>query len=135
MTAIVALGPGSSMPDWVEELELLEFGPAWGSLDEFEMLWMIERCAFARWRVVSKIGEAELLRIAVLPTHRRMGIATLLIAECSTYLAEIGCTILRLEVRASNTAAQKLYESIGWRQTGHRKAYYSDGEDGVLYFK
>jgi ribosomal-protein-alanine N-acetyltransferase len=35
-----------------------------------------------------------------------------------------------LEVRKSNLAAQKLYESIGFLTTGIRKAYYSDdGED------
>jgi ribosomal protein S18 acetylase RimI-like enzyme len=104
-------------------------------MDEFEMMWALEKRAFARWRVMPKIGEAELLRLAVSPAHRREGMATRLMSECSNQLSAIGCTALRLEVRASNTAAQKLYDSLGWRQANTRKAYYSDGEDGVVYFK
>jgi ribosomal protein S18 acetylase RimI-like enzyme len=135
MTNIVLFGPGSSVPGWAEELESLEFGQAWGPLDEFEMMWALGNRAFARWRVMPKIGEAELLRLAVSPANRREGMATRLMSECSSQLAAIGCAALRLEVRASNTAAQKLYESLGWRQENIRKAYYSDGEDGVVYFK
>jgi ribosomal-protein-alanine N-acetyltransferase len=38
-----------------------------------------------------------------------------------------------LEVRRSNLAAQKLYESMGFAVTGIRKGYYSDdGEDAFL---
>jgi ribosomal-protein-alanine N-acetyltransferase len=37
-----------------------------------------------------------------------------------------------LEVRKSNLAAQKLYESMGFLTTGVRKGYYSDdGEDAL----
>jgi ribosomal-protein-alanine N-acetyltransferase len=133
MTAIVVFGSGSSMPEWAEELESLEFGQAWGPLDEFEMMWALGKRAFARWRVMPKIGEAELLRLAVTPAHRREGMATRLMSECSKHLAATGCAMLRLEVRASNIAAQKLYESLGWRQENIRKAYYSDGEDGAVF--
>ena len=39
-----------------------------------------------------------------------------------------------LEVRASNTAARSLYESLGFCQTGLRRFYYSDpSEDAILY--
>jgi len=37
-----------------------------------------------------------------------------------------------LEVRQSNIAAQKLYQSMGFVTSGIRKGYYSDdGEDAV----
>ena len=37
-----------------------------------------------------------------------------------------------LEVRKSNLAAQKLYESVGFLTTGVRWGYYSDdGEDAL----
>ena len=37
-----------------------------------------------------------------------------------------------LEVRRSNVAAQKLYESVGFLSTGVRRGYYSDnGEDAL----
>jgi ribosomal-protein-alanine N-acetyltransferase len=38
-----------------------------------------------------------------------------------------------LEVRVSNIAAQKLYDSVGFMSRGLRKGYYSDdGEDAVI---
>jgi ribosomal-protein-alanine N-acetyltransferase len=38
-----------------------------------------------------------------------------------------------LEVRVSNIAAQKLYESTGFVSQGLRKGYYSDdGEDALI---
>jgi ribosomal-protein-alanine N-acetyltransferase len=41
---------------------------------------------------------------------------------------------MMLEVRASNTAAQKLYEKTGWEKVGVRRNYYSfPREDGILY--
>jgi len=133
MTHIQILGPGSLVPDWAEVLESLEFGSIWGPVDEFEMLWLMDGCAFARWRVVPKVGEAELLRIAVEQVHRRSGVAKRLMNECSEYLSANGCLSLHLEARASNMPAQKLYESLGWRCVSVRKAYYGDGEDAYLY--
>jgi len=41
-----------------------------------------------------------------------------------------------LEVRESNTGARRLYEEFGFRETGRRKAYYTNpSEDAVLYSK
>jgi ribosomal protein S18 acetylase RimI-like enzyme len=127
------LGPGSLVPGWAEALESGEFASAWGPLGEHEIMWLMDDRAFARWRAVLDIGEAELLRVAVAPSHRRSGLASLLMESCSKYLTESGCASLRLEVRASNVPAQRLYESLGWRQTGARRAYYGDGEDALLY--
>jgi ribosomal protein S18 acetylase RimI-like enzyme len=133
MTAMLVIEPSSSAPDWAEALEYQEFGSSWGKMDEFEILCLMDECAFARWRAIPKIGSAELLRIAVLQTHRRSGIAKRLMNECSKHLAAIGCNSLHLEVRVSNIPAQKLYESLGWRQISTRSAYYSNGEDALVY--
>jgi len=41
-----------------------------------------------------------------------------------------------LEVRASNTAARRLYENLGFKEAGCRKGYYTNpNEDAVLYSK
>lgn len=133
MTSITMLGPGSSVPQWAESLELEEFSSTWGTLGALEVMWLMENRAFARWHVIPKIGEAELLRIAVTPGHRRRGTARQLLKECIQYLTEHGCHALRLEVRVSNHPAQNLYLSTGWHQAGVRKAYYSNGEDAVQY--
>jgi len=39
---------------------------------------------------------------------------------------------LTLEVRASNLAAQKLYEKYGFRRAGVRRRYYSDNNEDAL---
>ena len=130
---VQVLGPGSSIPSWAESIEALEFGAPWGPLDDFEIMWLLEGRAFARWRAVPALGEAELLRIAVSKEHRRAGLGTWVLTESAKHLLANGCTAMHLEVRLSNAPAQRLYESLGWRPTGSRKAYYSDGEDAVTY--
>jgi ribosomal-protein-alanine N-acetyltransferase len=41
---------------------------------------------------------------------------------------------MMLEVRASISPAQRLYEKLGWEKVGVRKNFYtSPREDGVLY--
>ena len=43
--------------------------------------------------------------------------------------------IMILEVRASSDAAIRLYERIGFRQTGVRAKYYDSCEDALLMEK
>lgn len=38
-----------------------------------------------------------------------------------------------LEVRASNRAAQALYQKVGFTLEGTRKGFYADGEDAQIY--
>jgi len=46
---------------------------------------------------------------------------------------EVGCTESTLEVRASNTSAQALYEHYGFEIIGRRRHYYSnDREDALI---
>ncbi len=78
-------------------------------------------------------GEAEILRIAVAPGHRRHGHARALM---STVIADLAPSLthgLHLEVRASNTAARTLYASLGFADVGRRPLYYAaPPEDAVL---
>lgn len=47
-----------------------------------------------------------------------------------------GCETIMLEVRPSNTAARKLYESYDFIEMNIRKGYYSDnGEDAIIMCK
>ena len=73
--------------------------------------------------------EAELLDIAVAPERRRMGYGR----ELMAHLLEVQATVIHLEVREDNTAAQALYHSFGFVQVGRRKRYYPGGEDALLY--
>ena len=77
-------------------------------------------------------GEADIARVAVLPEYRRRGIATqLLLKSFEDNKAE--CVFL--DVRESNTAAIKLYGSIGFEQIGIRKNYYSDPTENAILMK
>lgn len=77
--------------------------------------------------------EAWVQTIAVAPSHRRRGLADLLL---SALLEEAGRRRQRtvsLEVRAGNDVAQRLYSRHGFVRTGLRRAYYQpSGEDAVV---
>ncbi len=75
------------------------------------------------------LGEAEILRLAVLPEARRQGVARALL---HAFWDENAVDATFLEVRASNTAARALYESEGFSVCGLRKNYYEHPtEDAV----
>lgn len=135
MTAPTHFGPGSALPAWVENLEQQTFGEAWGPLEDTEHMWSLQGLAYARWRLVAVVGEAELLRIAVSSEARGRGLGRSILGVSTEALRNLGITELHLEVRVSNAAAQRLYEAEGWRETGLRKGYYRDGEDAALYGK
>lgn len=77
-------------------------------------------------------GAIDIHNIAVHPEYQRRGIARLLLDRVIGEARRQSAIRVMLEVRKSNTAAQKLYESTGFTITGVRKAYYSDnGEDAL----
>ena len=77
--------------------------------------------------------EAEMLKKAVLPGYREQGIGQRLVRAVTETLGMAGCTEVFLECRASNHAAINMYGSLGFEETGRRKAYYTDTkEDAVV---
>lgn len=78
-------------------------------------------------------GEAELLRIGVDPGERRQGLARALVAEGVKRLLREGVEVCHLEVRIDNHGAIALYEALGFERTGHRRGYYRDGTDALIY--
>jgi [ribosomal protein S18]-alanine N-acetyltransferase len=80
--------------------------------------------------------EWELENIVVAPAVRRMGIGKQLMNTLQVQARQSNSDAILLEVRESNTAARRLYEELGFRETGRRKAYYTNPrEDAVLYSK
>jgi ribosomal-protein-alanine N-acetyltransferase len=73
--------------------------------------------------------KAHLLKLAVHPSMRRQGIARALLAETLRSLRAGGCKRVYLEVRASNSTAQGIYEALGFRASGTRKTYYHSPEE------
>lgn len=77
-------------------------------------------------------GEAHLTTIAVREAQRRQGIGELLLISAIDHALLRNADIVTLEVRASNLAAQALYEKYGFSRAGlHRGYYIADREDAV----
>jgi ribosomal-protein-alanine N-acetyltransferase len=76
-------------------------------------------------------GEAEVLTLAVEPSHRRRGVARALLEAGLAQAAAAGAEACFLEVAADNPAAVALYRAAGFETAGHRRGYYRrpDGEE------
>ena len=77
-------------------------------------------------------GWGWIATIAVDPRYRRRGIGLALLHACESRL---GVPQSRLTVRISNHSAITMYEKDGYRTTDIWKAYYNDGEDGMVMEK
>jgi ribosomal-protein-alanine acetyltransferase len=73
--------------------------------------------------------------VGVSPEHRRRSLAKRLMAQVEDGFRKRNVRLVRLEVRALNTPAQKLYENLGYSITQRLPKYYSNGGDGLLMLK
>ncbi len=73
----------------------------------------------------------HLMNVAVDDRQRRQGIATAMM-ERLFEVADKPNAQYTLEVRTSNDAAIRLYESFGFRAAGRRRAYYHDNREDAL---
>ena len=88
--------------------------------------------AYAGMHVV--LDEAYIDNVAVLPAWRGFGLGRKITEHLISCANGSGCSFITLEVRASNAAAIRLYESCGFRQVGIRPRYYEKPlEDALLY--
>ena len=84
-------------------------------------------------QVVRKQLAKRLAPIA--PEHRRRRLASCLLERVEDGFRRRHARIARLEVRATNVPAQKLYLSLGYTVTQRLPKYYSNGGDGLLMVK
>lgn len=75
---------------------------------------------------------AWIATIGVLPEHRGKGIGSALLQTCEKNLE---VAQVRLNVRASNLAAIRLYQQNGYQRAGTWPTYYQDGEDALVMEK
>ena len=80
-------------------------------------------------------GAAHVTTVGVLPAHRRRGLADRLLSHLEHVLRLKGVTTVALEVRASNTDAQRVYRRAGYMEVQRLRRYYNDGEDGLLMIR
>lgn len=78
---------------------------------------------------------ARIFSLAVDPVLGRRGIGRALIGRCEDHARERGSATVRLEVRADNDAAIRLYQLCGYRQFGTEPDYYEDGATALRFEK
>lgn len=81
------------------------------------------------------LGETDMMNIAVHPDYRRQGVAEALVTSLVAQLREQGSNSLTLEVRASNTPAQMLYEKMGFTLVGKRSNYYRNPKEDAYILR
>jgi len=123
----------------VFELNLVSFAEAWSYqalIDALEQgydldVWLTvggELVAYYLGRDV--MDEMHIMQLAVAPAFRRQGLATRLMRHILEHKRCSGMRLAWLEVRPSNTAAQRLYTRLGFRIIGTRKNYYTPQSAG-----
>ena len=70
--------------------------------------------------------------LAVHPHRRGQGIGAAVLSEALSALAVQGATSVKLEVRASNDSAMRLYRQFGFESLRRVTGYYADGEDAIV---
>jgi [ribosomal protein S18]-alanine N-acetyltransferase len=79
------------------------------------------------------LDEAEILNLGVVPSRQRQGVGRALVQGMLAQLRQQGVATVFLEVRESNTVAQRLYGALGFAHVGRRRAYYRfPTEDAVV---
>ncbi|MEC0092658.1 ribosomal protein S18-alanine N-acetyltransferase [Paenibacillus macquariensis] len=81
------------------------------------------------WTIVD---EAHVTNIAILKAYRGRKLGERLLDELIETAANMGMIRMTLEVRVSNTIAQRLYEKKGFVSVGLRKGYYSDNHEDAM---
>lgn len=96
-----------------------------------------ETRALIGYLVVARYVDAwHVMNIAIEPRYQRRGIATTLLAHLFDLTDDDDRRGYTLEVRVSNKGAIRLYEQLGFRTRGLRRAYYTDNrEDAVIMWK
>lgn len=82
--------------------------------------------------ITTVLDEGYIINIVILPEFRRKGAATALLSKICAHCRDIGLSFLSLEVRASNLAAIALYEGLGFKVCGNRRAFYKDPTEDAL---
>ncbi len=131
----------------IHEIEKLCFAMPWS---EESILHDVKENVVARWLVMDGgegevlayagmwfvLDEAHVCNVAVHPEHRRKGYGRRIFEALEELAQENSMSMMTLEVRRSNIAAQNLYHACGFLDVGYRKRYYEDNkEDALIMYK
>jgi ribosomal-protein-alanine N-acetyltransferase len=135
ITAIVAIEKESFIDPW-EQAVFLE------ALTYYPTTYFVAECdgAVAGFIVggLEDTGEniyGHLCNLGVSPRYRKRGIGRLLVNRVEHQFALELATGVQLEVRVSNTTAQRFYRKMGYRDVFGIEHYYANGEDAIVMMK
>jgi ribosomal-protein-alanine N-acetyltransferase len=77
-------------------------------------------------------NEIQVIDIAVHPQRRKQGFGRYLLTALIETGISKGIRTVWLEVRTSNLPARRLYDSLGFRETGRRGRYYTDTQEDAI---
>ena len=109
-----------------------------GELTNALALWLV---AVEDGKVAGYVGsqtvcnETDMMNVAVTADFRRRGIGEQLVTALVEELKAIDSHCLTLEVRASNTPAQAMYEKLGFVEIGRRPRYYQNPKEDALILR
>jgi ribosomal-protein-alanine N-acetyltransferase len=130
LDAVAALEADAFINPWTREMLAREL-----SQNELARLYVLRLgaapvAAFCACWVI--VGELHINTIAVRADLRRRGLATALMHYVLEDARREGASRATLEVRRSNEAAQRLYETLGFRLAGVRPGYYTHPDEDAL---
>ena len=125
----------------VAEIDFKSFSVPWRMTDYWKyaqeknieaVVGEIEKKIVAYAAAFVSFEEAEVFKIAVEPELRGQGLGSKIFAELIQAVKKRGAKAITLEVRPSNVAAVKMYESFGLKSVGRRKNYYTNPTEDAL---
>ncbi len=142
MTPFVRRATEADVPQ-IHAIEEASFAIPWS---QESILHDIRENALSRWLILDDgagralayaglwlvIDEGHVLNVAVAPDVRRRGYGRRILTALIDLARENGMTLMTLEARRSNLAAQALYHSCGFLDVGYRKRYYEDNQEDAL---
>lgn len=95
--------------------------------DQFDV-WAVRHLGTQQWVAAAItqliLDEVSLLNICVAAPAQGQGIAREVIRTLLSHYETQGARRMFLEVRASNRAAQRVYDALGFNEIGQRRHYY-----------
>ena len=127
---------GKSDIDRLLEIEELCFRNAWSRKDyEYELnenpfatIWVLVKddCIIGYYDLWITFESSEVANIAIHPDWQGKGYGSMLMKHLEQQAINAGCENIGLEVRVSNQAALRLYESHGFSIINTKPGYYKD---------
>jgi len=130
--------------DAIVEIERASFGDPWSLKSfrdslahDFVRLLVLEDDGVVVGYAVVWVSsvECELANLAVSPARRGAGLGAQLLDAVLRQMRDEGLLVIFLEVRASNTAARRLYASRGFHEVGVRPNYYKSPVEDALVLR